>query len=106
MRDAYTSAAVGRVSLKRENTLCEVRAEICPEHRQSLKNYNVTISIDEDSDTITELKCLSCAASQGMPQIYFFFDCTVPVCFVLTLIHLCLFHRRLQTCTGFPNVDV
>ena len=65
MRKSYTSAAVGRVSLKRNGDMCYVKAEVCPEHRQSAKNYQVSMVVDEKNDVVTDLKCEDCVASQG-----------------------------------------
>ena len=58
--------AVGRVSLKRDNNLCVVKAQVCPQHKQSAKNYKVSMTIDEDEETVKSIECLDCAASEGV----------------------------------------
>ena len=65
MRGNYVSSAIGRVCLKRVGNICTVKAEVCPEHRQSKANYHVKVRINEDEDLIDEVKCEDCAASEG-----------------------------------------
>lgn len=65
MRGSYVNSAVGRVALKRDQELCVVQAEICPEHKQNTANYQVSITINEDEEKIETVKC-GCAASEGI----------------------------------------
>ena len=42
-----------------------MRAEICPEHRVSEKNYKVFLTVNEKDRSIVDLKCKDCAAALG-----------------------------------------
>ncbi|KAF4529663.1 hypothetical protein B566_EDAN017963 [Ephemera danica] len=64
-RDDYLDNAIGRVEIKRENSLCTVRARVSPEHRVRNTPYRVIAVINEKADNrIEEIKCLDCASSR------------------------------------------
>ena len=65
MRESYTESAVGKVCLRRDGDICTIKGEVCPEHRQNIKNYQVHLIVNEEEEKIDEAKCLSCIASEG-----------------------------------------
>lgn len=77
-RDAYVETSIGYVEVKRENSLCFVQGRVTPEHRVRCKMYTVHAVINEIDDTITEVSCHDCAASEG--------GCKHSICFIMWLI--------------------
>nr|CAI5866069.1 unnamed protein product [Callosobruchus analis] len=65
-RENYGDADVGYVQLKREGHVCLVKAKICPEHKVRNKDNLVTLVVDEQSETVTDVTCNDCPASSGM----------------------------------------
>ncbi|VVC35784.1 Protein of unknown function DUF4817 [Cinara cedri] len=64
-RENYGDSAIGYVQIKREGSICNVKAQICPEHRFRNKNYHVSLIINEEKEEIVDLHCDDCAASLG-----------------------------------------
>nr|CAI5866070.1 unnamed protein product [Callosobruchus analis]CAI5866074.1 unnamed protein product [Callosobruchus analis] len=64
-RENYGDADVGYVQLKREGHVCLVKAKICPEHKVRNKDNLVTLVVDEQSETVTDVTCNDCPASSG-----------------------------------------
>ncbi|XP_011701495.1 PREDICTED: uncharacterized protein LOC105458122 [Wasmannia auropunctata] len=64
-RQNYGDSAIGYVCLKRENTICTVKAKVCPEHRVRNKAYSVTLTVNEETESIINVECHDCAASSG-----------------------------------------
>lgn len=64
-RDSYVDTAIGYVEVKREGNKCVLKAKVTPEHRIRSKMYTVSVTIDEDSETIEDIICDDCAASAG-----------------------------------------
>ncbi|KAL1446238.1 hypothetical protein WDU94_003678 [Cyamophila willieti] len=83
-RPNYGDKAIGYVQLKRDGSLCTIKAKITPEHRLGEKAYNVVCVINEEKDKeeILQADCESCPASQG--------GCKHRVAFVMWL------HRRFE----------
>lgn len=77
-RDAYVETAVGYVEVKRENAVCFIKGRVTPEHRVRTKMYSVVASINEAEETILDVKCEDCAASQG--------GCKHSICLIMWLI--------------------
>lgn len=65
MRGNYINNAIGYVEVKREGSNCLVRCQICPEHKIKSKNYRIEMTVNEDTEVVESVKCLSCAASEG-----------------------------------------
>jgi len=64
MRESYTESTVGKVCLRRNGDICTIIGNVCPEHRQNIKNYRVHLIVNEE-EKIDEVKCLSRIASKG-----------------------------------------
>jgi len=64
-RQNYGDSAIGYVCLKRENSICTVKAKVCPEHRVRNKAYSVILTVDEKIESIINVECHDCAASSG-----------------------------------------
>lgn len=77
-RDAYVETSVGYVEVKRENAVCFIKGRVTPEHRVRTKMYSVVARINEADETILEVTCEDCAASQG--------GCKHSICFIMWLI--------------------
>lgn len=77
-RDAYVETSVGYVEVKRENSRCFVKGRVTPEHRVRCKMYTVMAVINETEETIIEVKCEDCAASEG--------GCKHSICLIMWLI--------------------
>lgn len=56
---------MGYVQLKQQQSHCELKARITPEHKIKAKNYNVSCIINNDEKTVLEAKCHDCPASEG-----------------------------------------
>lgn len=55
MRENYGDSAIGYVQIKREGSIiCNVKAQICPEHRVRNKNYHVSLTINEEKEEIVD----------------------------------------------------
>ncbi|KAL7289367.1 hypothetical protein TKK_0016570 [Trichogramma kaykai] len=64
-RESYGDNAIGYVCVKRENSICTLKAQICPEHRVREKSYLVSLVVDEEKNLITNAQCFDCAAAEG-----------------------------------------
>ncbi|XP_071576230.1 uncharacterized protein [Temnothorax nylanderi] len=64
-RQNYGDSAIGYVCVKRENSICTVKAKVCPEHRVRNKAYSVIVIVDEENESIINVECQDCAASSG-----------------------------------------
>lgn len=65
-RESYGDSAIGYVQLKRDNEgLCTVLAAVAPEHNVRSKAYEVQIDVDVRNNTVMQVKCHDCVASQG-----------------------------------------
>lgn len=61
----YSDNAIGWVQVRDTNELCEVRAQITPEHRVTSSSYSIHCIIDEKEELIKEAKCDGCRAQNG-----------------------------------------
>ncbi|XP_046142526.1 uncharacterized protein LOC114882098 [Osmia bicornis bicornis] len=64
-RESYEDSAIDYVCLRRESSICTIKGKICPEHRVKSKRYAVTLVVNEADESIEEVNCEDCAASQG-----------------------------------------
>ncbi|KAJ8913136.1 hypothetical protein NQ315_006054 [Exocentrus adspersus] len=64
-RQKYGDNAIGYVQLRQQQSVCELKAKITPEHKIKAKNYNVQCIINTSERVIIEAKCNDCAASEG-----------------------------------------
>ncbi|TGZ49255.1 Uncharacterized protein DBV15_10997 [Temnothorax longispinosus] len=58
-------SAIGYVCVKGENSICTVKAKICPEHQVRNKAYSVIVTVNEENESIMNVECQDCAASSG-----------------------------------------
>lgn len=65
-REEYGDAAIGYVCLRREASICYVKARVCPEHKVRDKPYTVIVEINEEKQEIISLDCQDCPAAKGM----------------------------------------
>lgn len=56
---------MGYVQVRRVGNRCIVKGRICPEHKVRNKPYFVTATIDEEAESVVEVKCISCVAALG-----------------------------------------
>lgn len=59
-RENYGDNAIGYVCLKREDTICTMKCQMCPEHRVHSKGYTVVLVVNEDKEEITSVDCQDC----------------------------------------------
>lgn len=64
-RPTYGDDAVSYVQLKRDGSMCVVKAKICPEHKVHAKLYGVTLIVDELEESVKSAECHDCVASKG-----------------------------------------
>lgn len=70
-RESYGDSAIGYVKLLRQENICLVKGQICPEHRVRQKNYKVALTVDEEEEKIVDVNCDDCAASLGKKHILY-----------------------------------
>ncbi|KAL0803217.1 hypothetical protein ABMA28_017318 [Loxostege sticticalis] len=61
--DVYNASEIREIPI--EGNKCVLKAKVTPEHRIRSKMYTVSVTIDEDSETIEDIICDDCAASAG-----------------------------------------
>lgn len=64
-RESYGDSAIGYVQLKRTDGICNLIANIAPEHKVRSKSYRVECVINIEEGSVSSVKCLDCIASQG-----------------------------------------
>ncbi|XP_026322183.1 uncharacterized protein LOC113231862 [Hyposmocoma kahamanoa] len=87
-RESYGDDAIGYVQVKRDDEICTVKCKICPEHKVRLKQYTVTVLVDEQEEKVKSALCEDCPAAAG--------GCKHAVAFLMWL------HRRTEepACTS------
>ncbi|KAL0829669.1 hypothetical protein ABMA28_003175 [Loxostege sticticalis] len=63
--DVYNASEIRGAKILIEGNKCVLKAKVTPEHRIRSKMYTVSVTIDEDSETIEDIICDDCAASAG-----------------------------------------
>ncbi|XP_011884086.1 PREDICTED: uncharacterized protein LOC105571227 [Vollenhovia emeryi] len=64
-RVCYGDSAIGYVSLRRQQSICTLKARVCPEHRVRNTPYTVTMLVNEEQKIINSVECEDCPAALG-----------------------------------------
>lgn len=72
-RESYGDNAIGHVQVKREGSICIVKARVTPEHNVRKQPYAVTLVCREANEEIISVQCADCAASSGISNKFFTF---------------------------------